>query len=155
MNHIEFREINEDNLNQVVKLSDTLTDNQKKCVAPNVYSIAQAYANQNIAWPRAIYDEDQLIGFIMLGLDPFVAEKEDYPVYWIWRLMLAKPFQSKGYGKLIIDKVVQKCKEDNIKYLYLSCHIEEKMPYQFYIENGFIDTKKFIDGEEVLKIEIK
>ncbi len=46
---ISVREITEENFRTIIQLSDTLDESQKKSVAPNVVSIAQAYVNQERA----------------------------------------------------------------------------------------------------------
>jgi len=51
---IELKEIKYDKLRAVIKLSDTLSEQYKKHVALNVVSLAEAYINFDIAWPRAI-----------------------------------------------------------------------------------------------------
>lgn len=40
---INFVDVNADNLSEICQLSNTLTESQKKCVASNAYSIAQAH----------------------------------------------------------------------------------------------------------------
>lgn len=151
---IRFEQITYDNIKAVVQLYDTLTDQQKKAVAPNINSLAEAYLNYNTAWPRAIYDQDKLIGFLMLGLDNFIADEKDFPVYFLWRLMIAQPFQNQGYGKKIIDKVISKCRREGINYLYVSCDRSVDMPYAFYTKYGFIDTGRVEDDETILKIKV-
>lgn len=151
---IQLKELNNENIFQVIKLSDTLDEKQKKVVAPNVISIAEAYVNQDRAWPRAIYHDDELIGFVMVALKEEDIKDEDQPAYFLWRFMIAKPFQGKGYGKEVLDILYNKCKEDHIKYMYVSCHMEDPMPYQFYIKYGFVDTHEMFDHEEILKIKI-
>ena len=45
-------------------------DEQKSFVAENVQSLAEAYATRNegnVAMPFAVYDDERLIGFVMLG----------------------------------------------------------------------------------------
>ena len=153
MNKITLQPVNNDNFRVITKLSDTLSDDQKKCVAPNVYSLAQAYLNLDHAWPRAIYLDDTPIGFIMLDINP-----DDIPndenAYYLWRFMIASDHQGKGYGKDALDLIIQKCIEDQKDYLYSSCAMHGDMPYQFYIKYGFIDTGIFDDGEEVLKLDV-
>lgn len=150
---IHLKEINKDNIFQVMKLSETLDDYQKICVAPNAVSLAQAYISPN-AWPRAIYHDDDLVGFVMLSLYDHDIPKDDQPAYYLWRFMIAKPYQSMGYGKKVLDLIVKKAKEDHQHYLYTSCEMKEAMPYQFYINYGFIDTHVMDDGEEVLKMKL-
>ncbi|MCR3906256.1 MAG: GNAT family N-acetyltransferase [Tenericutes bacterium] len=153
MNKLSLQLITDDNLNQVIKLSDTLSDYQKGCVAPNMYSIAEAYVNPGNAWPRAIYLDDKPIGFVMLSLTP--DEIEEKESYYLWRYMIAADYQNKGYGKAVLDLIVNKCKEDKKEYLYTSCEMKGDMPYQFYLKYGFIDTGVVAYGEEVLKLEVK
>jgi diamine N-acetyltransferase len=153
MSKITLQPVTNDNFRDVYKLSDTLSDYQKKCVAPNVYSIAQAYLNQDQAWPRAIYLDDTPIGFIMLDLKP-----EEIPnheeTYYLWRFMIASDYQGKGYGKEALDLIVEKCMNDQKNYLYTSCEMQGDMPYQFYLKYGFIDTGVIEHDEEVLKFDI-
>ena len=152
---VHFKEINEENLDDVIDLYDTLTLYQKDCVASNIYSLAQAYVHKDYAWPKAIYADETLIGFIMLDLKALDVPKEYQPAYYLWRFMIAKDHQAKGYGKTVLDLVVKKCKQENIKFLYTSCEIKEPQPYNFYIKYGFVDTHVFEDGEQVLRYEVK
>jgi diamine N-acetyltransferase len=150
--NITLRTITEHDFDKIVDLSDTLTDEQKQCVASNLYSLAQAYINIKFAWPKAIYLNEEPIGFIMLALEDPQAKDEDQPAYYLWRFMIASAHQQKGYGTKVLDMIVEKCKEDHIKSLYVSCHKEFNQPYQFYIDYGFIDTGELEDDERVLKI---
>jgi len=151
MNKVTFKGITKENFMQIVKLSNTLSDAQKRCVATNERSLAQAYVNQDKAWPRAIYLDDTPIGFIMLNTSPQDILKEDYPALDVWRLMIGGPYQSKGYGKQALDLVMSIAKEKKMKTVYLSCDMEGPMPYQFYIKYGFIDTGIMDEDEEILK----
>ena len=155
MKQIELKDITYDNLKDVISIYDTLSEADKKHVAPNVVSLAEAYLNYSIAWPRAITLDNQVIGFVMLGLDNFIADKEDHPVYFLWRLMIATEFQNQGYGKQLLDQVVQKCKEENIRYLYVSSTRYDDMPYKMYLSYGFKDTGREEDGEQILKLKIQ
>ena len=60
-------------------------------------SIAQAHF-QGEAWFRAVYDDEQLVGFVML-YDPTLIEQPDEPDFFLWRLMIDKAHQGKGYGR--------------------------------------------------------
>src|SRR3989339_27044 len=147
---IQLKEITKDNLFDVIKLSETLDDKQKRCVAHNAVSIAEAYVKPQ-AWPRAIYNDDQLVGFVMLALHDDDIKDSDQPSYLLWRFMIAKPFQHLGYGRKVLDLLVEKTKSDHQKYLYTSCMVEDEMPYQFYISYGFEDTYEKDGDEEILK----
>jgi len=52
----------------------------------------------HIAWPRVIYDGDQLVGFIMAAFAP----EHENPLFhsYLWRLNIGAEHQGKGYGRL-------------------------------------------------------
>ncbi len=152
---ITLREITPDNFRPIIQLSDTLDESQKKSVAPNVVSIAQAYVNLERAWPRAIYLDDEPIGFVMMALHDDDIPESDQPAYFLWRFMIAKPYQNKGYGKQVIDILKQKAIEDGMSYWYVTCTMHDSMPYQFYIACGFEDTHEMDDDEQILKMRLK
>ena len=60
---ITLKEITEETLRSVLELE--VSKDQKKFVAPNAVSIAQAHFSKN-AWFRAIYANDTPVGFVML-----------------------------------------------------------------------------------------
>ncbi len=155
MPQITFREVTNDNFKAIRKLSSTLTPEQQKCVADNASSLAQAYLNQADAWPRAVYLDETPIGFIMLHLHPEEMPEEDKPALYLWRFMIGGEYQGKGYGKKVMDMLVEKCRAEGKKTLYLSCDTDGPMPYRFYINYGCVDTGKRDDDEQVLKIDIK
>lgn len=152
MDRITLQEITWQNLSAITRLSDTLTPEQKLSVATNVDSLAEAYVHYSQAWPRAIYLNDIPIGFVMIDLNNENCQKEDYPVYFLWRFMIARPYQNKGYGTEVLRQVVAKCKADGIKTLYTSCTMAYENPYRFYINFGFVDTLTQDEGEQVLKL---
>ena len=152
---IHLKDVTKDNVFKVIELSKTLDETQQKSVAPNVLSIAQAYVNQDRAWPQVIYLDEEIIGFVMLALKDEDIPEVDQPSYYLWRFMMAKSHQSKGYGKQVLDLIYKKCQEDQVRYLYTSCTMHSPMPYQFYTKYGFVDTHEMDDEEEILKLEIK
>lgn len=150
---ISLQYITNDNFRQIVKLSDTLSDYQKRCVAPNVYSLAQAYVNYDHSWTRAIYLDDIPIGYILIDTKPDDIPNQEI-AYYLCRFMIASDYQGQGYGKNTLDLIINKCIEDKVEYLYTSCEIEGEMPYHFYLKYGFIDTGVIEDGEKVLKFKV-
>jgi len=100
---VELRTIDADNFKECVDLK--ISDAQKNFVAPNVYSLAQAWLYRDTAYPFAIYADGVMVGFIMLG---YYAKQNGYT---LWRFMIDERFQRRGYGKealrLGIDYLVQ------------------------------------------------
>jgi diamine N-acetyltransferase len=153
-NQISLIEVTKENWLEVCRLSRTLTPDQRKCVADNVVSFAEAHFNPN-AWYRAIALDSVPIGFVMIDTD-FVADaKEDNPCHFIWRFMIGSPWQGKGYGKEALDILCDQYRREGHHALYLSCHTEEYGPLGFYLKYGFVDTGFMEDEEEVLKLTLR
>ena len=140
---VVLREITEKTVVQICDLSDTLSEQQQKMVAPNARSIAQAYFSDK-AWFRAIYADETPVGFIMLHDDPEEGE------YFLWRLMIARPHQGKGYGRkaleLLMEYVKARPEADELLTSYVPI---EGGPEGFYRKLGFEPTGE-VEGDEVV-----
>lgn len=149
---IQLKKLSPKNLKSCLDLYDTLDSVQKKQVAPNAVSLAQAYVHSDVAWPRVIVENDRVVGFIMLELDAKDIPEYNRPGHYIWRMMIGKQYQNKGYGTQTLDLIKNKCQKEGLKSLYVSCSMGHDMPYQFYINNGFMDTGYDAHGERYLKL---
>src|SRR4029079_16412756 len=84
-----LREITRDNWLQCVRLK--VAPEQEPFVAPNGVSLAQSkYEPEWI--PLALYDDEEMVGFVMYGVAPEEGK------HWILRVMVDRRFQGKGYG---------------------------------------------------------
>lgn len=145
---VTFREITAETVRPICNLSDTLSDAQKKMVAPNSVSIVQAHFNK-YAWFRAVYADDEPVGFIMLYDNP------EEPTYFLWRFMIAGPYQSMGFGKRAIDLLIKYVKtRPNAAKLGVSCGEGEASPEGFYEKLGFHRTGEMEDEEVVLSLQL-
>lgn len=149
---IQLKKLSPKNLKSCLDLYDTLDSVQKKQVAPNAVSLAQAYVHSDVAWPRVIVENDRVVGFIMLELDAKDIPEYNRPGHYIWRMMIGKQYQNKGYGTQTLDLIKNKCQKEGLKSLYVSCSMGHDMPYQFYVNNGFMDTGYDAHGERYLKL---
>ncbi|MEX1281384.1 MAG: GNAT family N-acetyltransferase, partial [Acidimicrobiia bacterium] len=77
---VELHPIDEHNVGAVFELE--VAPHQRDHVAPNSWSLAQALAEARIAWPRAIVADGEVVGFLMLEIDP---DEEDGRPFWLWR----------------------------------------------------------------------
>ncbi|KQU96963.1 acetyltransferase [Ensifer sp. Root31] len=136
---ITFRRISALTVCEVCELSETLSEGQRNMVADNGTSIAEAHFSEN-AWFRAIYAEETLVGFIMLHQGSDWDDGIDCPGVYLWRFMIARPFQGKGIGKKAIELVVRDLKARGIRELYTSCGLGEASPEGFYKGLGFVLT---------------
>ena len=130
-------------------------------MASNDVSIIEAYtaiAGGGHAFPFGIYDDNVLVGFLMVGYDtddywddaPKIASNN----YNLWRLMIDKGYQHKGYGKeavrLALDFIETKpCGE--AEYCWLSYEPENVAAKKLYSSFGFVETGD-MDGEERIAV---
>ncbi len=92
------------------------------------------------AWFRAIYDGDTPVGFIMTHTGSDYEDGIDCPGVFLWRFMIAGPYQGKGYGRLALAKLIQHLKAMGVPVLYTSCGQGEGSPAGFYRKLGFTPT---------------
>ncbi len=150
---IHFMHITSQTMNQVCELSNTLTPQQKKMVAPNVWSIAEAHFSPSV-WMRAIYADDTPIGFIMTHTGSDYEDGIDCPGVFLWRFMIAYPYQGKGIGKLGLEKLILHLKAMGIPLLYTDCGQGEGSPEGFYRKLGFYPTGDTYDDEIELVLNV-
>ena len=143
---VELREITPQNFKECIDLK--VADGQEKFVAPNVVSIAQAkiYPTAN---PFALYDGDQMVGFVMYGFDT------DDERFYLVRLMIDERFQGKGYGKAATLEVVERMKQiKDCSEFYLSFVPENTNAERVYKSVGFERTGEISDGEIVMRYDL-
>ncbi len=141
---VTLREITKDTVISICGLS--VKNSQKQFVAPNSYSISQAYFSKQ-AWFRAIYADEAAVGFIMLDEDP------NKPEYYLWRYMIDAKYQKMGFGRTALLLVIEYVKtRPNAKELSTSIVEAEGSPLGFYESLGFKLTGHYEDGEAVMKL---
>lgn len=142
---VSLREVTAETVGVVCKLSDTLLEHQKRMVAPNAVSIAQAHFEPK-AWFRAIYADDTPIGFVMLHDDP------EKPHCYLWRFMIGGPYQKKGFGRQALNLVLDRARlRPNATEMTLSYVPIEGSPEPFYRQMGFEPTGDVEGGEVVMR----
>ena len=146
---MSLQPITEETVRGICQLSDTLTEPRKGYVAPNAISLAQAHFNK-YAWFRAIHAGKAPVGFMMILDDP------DTPEYFLWRFMIATPYQGRGYGSQAIQRLVEYVKtRPGARELLVSCGEGEGSPKSFYLKQGFVLTGEIIDEEMMLRISLE
>lgn len=141
---IELREITKDNLNTVLALE--VFDHQKAFVSSAVASLAQAYVYKDTAFPFAVYAGNILVGFIMLGY--YEARNQ----YTLWKFLIDKKYQNKGYGKEALKKGIQYLQNTfHAKEIYTGVSVGNEQAKHVYKSLGFVETGLVEDGMEELK----
>jgi diamine N-acetyltransferase len=138
-----------DNVGQVFALA--VAPGQEDFVAPNPWSLAEAYAEYDIAWPRAIVDDDTVVGFLMLEIDP---QDENGRPFWLWRLMIDAAHQRRGHGRAALDLAVEHVRSLGAQEFFTSWVPGDGGPEQFYVDYGFEPTGELDDDEIVARLDL-
>ncbi len=156
---VRLEKINGKNVWGALRLS--VKEDQREFVASNDVSIIEAYTTitaNGYAFPFGIYDDEQIVGFLMIGFD-----KDDYwddvpdianGNYNLWRLMIDQKYQHRGYGKRAIELALEfvrtfPCGEAD--YCWLSYEPENVVAKELYASFGFTETGEK-DGEELIAV---
>lgn len=135
-------------------------DEQKDFVAENIQSLAEAYATRNEgnnALPLAVYQDDELIGFVMIGKGTVGNEEESDLIkenYCLWRLMIDRKFQGKGYGKQTMDAVMALIRTfpfGQAQKVWLSYEPENTRAKEIYNKYGFVENGEMC-GNEIIAV---
>lgn len=62
---VHLKPVTKENLDAVLRLK--VNDNQKRFVSSTAESLAQAYIYTKTAFPFAVYSDEIIVGFIMMG----------------------------------------------------------------------------------------
>lgn len=124
---------------------------QAHLVSPVVKSVAEAYVHTPAAWPRAIADGPEIVGFVMAFLD-IVWDPDTDPTdrrSGIWRLNIHASHQGKGYGRFAVRAVCEEIRRRGTPRAYVSWDTGENSPEPFYLALGFAPTGELSGGQRV------
>ncbi len=153
---VNLKKVTNENVWKIVKLS--VNKEQENFVATNASSIIEAYVTtpeDGSALPFGIYDDEELIGFVMIGRFEKVIEGDPSVVlgnYCLWRLMIDAKFQHKGYGKQamkVIMDYIETMPCGKSEYCWLSYESENQVARHLYASCGFEETGEVCDEEVV------
>ena len=147
------------NVWSILKLS--VSQDQESFVAPNDISIIEAYTaitGNGYAFPFGIYEGETPVGFLMIGFDaddcwedaPSIARGN----YNLWRLMIDKNYQNKGYGKEAVRLALEFIKTfpcGKADFCWLSYEPENEIASRLYHSFGFAETGE-MDGDEIIAV---
>lgn len=138
-----------------------VSEDQESFVAPNDISIIEAYTaitGNGYAFPFGIYEGETPVGFLMIGFDaddcwedaPSIARGN----YNLWRLMIDKNYQNKGYGKEAVRLALEFIKTfpcGKADFCWLSYEPENEIASRLYHSFGFAETGE-MDGDEIIAV---
>ena len=145
---ITIKEITTENIDDVLALK--VRDDQKSFVVTNAESLAKAYVYSKTAYPFAVYEEETLVGFIMMGY----YEVKGY--YTLWEFMIDQNYQNKGYGRQALNLGIKFVKDTfNPESIYTGVAPGNAVAKGLYESVGFVSTGLVELGMEEMKLTLK
>lgn len=145
---IELKEVTKDNWIDCIDLS--LYPEQEKNVASNVASIAESKFEPHYQL-RAIYKDKKVIGFLAFCVEN---DPSDPELYWIFRFMIDKNFQGRGYGIKALNLVMAEIKQLGAKRIYTMHKPSNKTAGKLYQKAGFSYIGTLDDGDRLMEFKI-
>lgn len=145
---INFRKITEDNFDSIIEMKRPETED---FIASNAVSLAQAwlYRENGDVFPFAIYDDDNLVGFMLLEED-MEEERLD-----LWRIMFPPENENKGYGTAAIRLIIQYAADSGrYKCIGLLCSPENHKARHIYDKLGFRPTGEICYGDIDMQLDL-
>jgi diamine N-acetyltransferase len=152
---VELQPVTAQNWKALIKLK--VGDDQTHFVAPNLYSIAEAQFGFEDEghwdfYPFGAYVDDQPVGFAMYC---FNLEHSRFQAF-IMRLMVDALFQGRGYGREIMQLVLERFREDErIKNVGISYEPENEVARKLYASLGFVEPGEMLDGETLAVLKLR
>ncbi|RJS62931.1 GNAT family N-acetyltransferase [Priestia filamentosa] len=132
---IDFKPIDRTNYNECIELS--LNEEQRKFVAPNIFSLVQTAYEPNL-YPIGIYNDNKMIGFILYDFD------NELNGWSMSRFMVDVNYQNQGMGKQALQKFIEFFinKYGRLE-LYTSAAVDNQVAIALYEKFGFKKREVF------------
>ncbi|WP_434599755.1 GNAT family N-acetyltransferase [Streptomyces sp. A5-4] len=149
---LRLEKITADNFDTAIALR--VRPDQEDLVAPVVKSLAEAYVNPGVAWPRLILDSDRPVGFLMAFFDiDWTGDATDLRS-GLWRLNIAAGGQGRGYGRFAVESVAAEILQRGGTRLTTTWHPGEGGPEGFYLGLGFRPTGETSGSQTVGELDL-
>ena len=143
---VHLEPVTRENLNAVLALK--VNESQIGFVSTTAESLAQAYVCAVNAFPFAVCNDQDVVGFIMMG---YYEEKE---YYTLWKLLIDWKYQCRGYGKAALKLGIAFLKERfHVNEVYTGVIPENKVAKSLYHSVGFEETGLLENGMEELRLK--
>ena len=146
---VNLRKITEENFIDAFQLK--LAPGQERFVSHPIRSLAQAYVYRDQCQPFGIYEDDEMVGYVMVIYD------YDIPEYDIWHMMIDESKQGRGYGgaalELALDYIGTKPFGASNR-VTLTCNRENIPALNLYKRKGFTETGAADENEIELSLTL-
>jgi diamine N-acetyltransferase len=152
---VDLRPVTAQNWRELIKLK--VSDDQTHFVASNLYSIAEAQFGFEDEghwdfYPFGAYVDNDPVGFVMYCYNFNHSRFQAF----IMRLMVDQRFQGRGYGREIMQLVLNDFREDEqIKNVGISYEPENIAAQRLYASLGFVEPGEMMDGETLAVLQLR
>jgi diamine N-acetyltransferase len=152
---VELQPVTEQNWKALIKLR--VSEDQSHFVASNLYSIAEAQFGFEDEghwdfYPFGAYTGDEPVGFVMYCVNFHHSRFQAF----VMRLMMDQRFQGKGYGREIMQLVLNDFREnERIKNVGISYEPENVVAQKLYASLGFVEPGEMIEGETLAVLQLR
>jgi diamine N-acetyltransferase len=94
-----------------------------------------------------LYDDDTPVGFVMISDE---VDGPDYIAHYLWKLLIDRDRQRKGYGTAALDLVSTYFRERGNAEMWTTAGEGDGGPIPFYERYGFVRTGDMVFDDEVL-----
>ncbi|MCR5212682.1 MAG: GNAT family N-acetyltransferase [Lachnospiraceae bacterium] len=132
---ITLKKITEENFIDAFNLK--LAPEQEKFVSRPIRSLAQAYVYREQCQPFGIYNDEKMVGYVMVIYDYAV------PEYDIWHMMIDQSKQGHGFGREALDQVIRYISTKpfgDSDRVALTCNKDNPVAKKLYEDKGFSAT---------------
>jgi diamine N-acetyltransferase len=144
-NSINLRPVNRDNWRDIAKLK--VAETQREFVAEPTYYLAMCSYGE-IWHPLAIYFGEQVVGFMMWGVDTADGS------CWLGGIIIDQAQQRKGFGRQAIrTAITMLAQQHGLKNFALS-YSPTNPAKRLYHELGFKETDECEDDEVVARLSL-
>jgi diamine N-acetyltransferase len=152
---ISLREITDQNREAVAALR--VAASQERYVSSVADSLDEARDTpEGNPWYRAIYADDQPVGFVMLSWNVTPDPPQIIGPWFLWKLLIDERHQGRGYGREAVKLVSDIARGQGASELLTSYVAGERSPESFYRQIGFVPTGEEDEkGEKVLALRLR
>jgi diamine N-acetyltransferase len=155
MSGVFLCEITDQNREAILALR--VAPSQDRYVSSVADSLDEAHETpEGNPWYRAIYADDQPVGFVMLSWNVTPVPPRIIGPWFLWKLLIDVQHQGRGYGREAVRLVADIARDHGASELLTSYVAGESSPESFYRRLGFVPTgERDEKGEEVLALRLR
>lgn len=165
VDQIRLEKVNYNNIRRILELR--VAEEQASFVAANSESMIEAYltlAEGRPVFPFGIFRGEEAVGFLMIGYDYHDEDEHlERPgfvdgSYLLWRLMIDRAHQQKGYGRKAVRLVLDFMRTfpcGKAEYCWLSYEPENRAARELYRSFGFKELQERPKGWDEIPAVLK